>query len=104
MNTLNDVDIMVIPVNSPQNGCGDWAHINSSNVMKERTKPTLKTVMGPIVQPPLDETLNISEWKNRHVAFVSELHTNKSSTTDNVQYENISNTKPTLILLSIVGL
>ena len=39
MNALNDVDIMIIPVKSPQNERGDWAHTNSSNVMKEREKP-----------------------------------------------------------------
>ena len=40
MNALNDVEIMVIPVKSPQNGHGDWAHTNSRNVMKERKKET----------------------------------------------------------------
>ena len=105
MNELNDVAIMVIPVNSPQNGRGDWAHTNSSKVMKERAKPTLQAVIGPIIhQPPFEETLNISEWKSRHVVFVDELHTNNSPTTANIQYEKITNTKPTLILLSIVGM
>ena len=105
MNALNDPDIMVIPVKSPQNGRGDWAHTNSSNVMMEKARPTLKTLIGPIIhQPPLDETLNISEWKSRHVVFVTELHTNNSPTTAHVQYEKISNTNPNLILLSIVGI
>ena len=105
MEALNAMDIKVIPVKSPQNGRGDWAHTNSSNVMTERAKPTWETVMGPIIhQPPLDETLNISEWKSRHVVFVSELHTNNSPTTENMQYDKISNTNPTLILLSIVGM
>ena len=86
MIALIPVDIMVSPVKSPQNGRGDWAHTNSSKVMTERARPTLKTVMGPIIhQPPLDETLNISEWKSRHVVFVSELHTNNSPTTENIQ-------------------
>ena len=40
MNALNAKDIMVIPANNPQNGRGDWAHTNSSNVMRERKKPT----------------------------------------------------------------
>ena len=105
MKALNDVDIMVIPVNSPQNGRGDWAHTNSSKVMKERRKPTLPAVKGPIIhQPPLQEPLNISEWKSKHVVFVIELHTNNSPTTACIQYENIANSNPTLILLSIVGM
>ena len=40
MNTLNNVDMNVIPVNSPQKGRGDWAHTNSTNVMAETAKPT----------------------------------------------------------------
>ena len=95
----------VSPVKSPQNGRGDWAHTNSNNVMKERRKPTLQAVKGPMIhQPPLDEILNISEWKSRHVVFVSELHTNNSPTIENKQYEIISNTNPTLIVLIIVGM
>ena len=105
MNALNVVDIMVIPVKSPQNGRGDWAHTNSSNLTNERKKPTLQAVRGTIIhQPPLDETLNISEWKSRHVVFVSELHINNSPTTAHKQYEKVTNTNPTLILLSIVGM
>ena len=105
MNLLNNVDMKVNPVKSPQNGRGDWAHTNSSKVMKESARPTLKTVVGPIIhQPPLTETLNISDWKSRHVVFVSELQTNNSPTNENIQCEKISNTSPTLILLSIVGM
>ena len=51
MNTLNAMDITVSPVKSPQNGRGDWAHTSSCKVMKERTKPTLQAVMGPIIPP-----------------------------------------------------
>ena len=67
--------------------------------------PTLETVVGPIIhQTPVDEILNISEWKSRHVVFASELHTNNSPTTEYIQIEQITNTNKTLILLSIVGM
>ena len=105
MNALNQVDIMAIPVKSPQKGRGDWAQTNSINVMNESKKPTQEIVAGPIIhQPPLNETLNISEWKSRHVVFVSELQSNKSPMTEHIQNVKISNTKPILILLSIVGM
>ena len=62
-------------------------------------------VVSPdIHQTTLDETLNISDWKSRHVVFASELHTNNSPTTASKQCEQMSNTNPTLILLSIVGM
>ena len=40
MEALNAMDVKVSPVKSPQNGHGDWAHTNSSNVMTERATPT----------------------------------------------------------------
>ena len=39
MIALNDVDITVNPVKSPQSWRGDWAYTNSNNVTAERRKP-----------------------------------------------------------------
>ena len=102
---LSPTETAIIPVMSPCIECGVWANTNSLRVMTESKKPSWFTLVGNKThQRPSEETLNISECKNRHVTFVCELHNSMFSTSAYMINEQWSSNKPNPILFSIVGM